>query len=92
MLPVVSAKLSGKQKHLSLLGRHKEFRLTVRYTHPLLKLGWSECSLLTAAHTVRNDAWGHRDRSSEEKTPISVTVKDFFVTFLYIIETFNETT
>lgn len=75
VLPVVSAKLSGKQKHLSLLGRHKEFRLTVRYAHPLLKLGWPECSLLTAAHTVRNDARGHRDRLSEERTPISQSLR-----------------
>lgn len=58
---------------MSFPGRREELRLTVRYTHPLLKLGWSECLLLTAAHTVHNDAVGHRDRLSEEKMP-TVTV------------------
>lgn len=52
---------------MSLRDRHEELRLIVSYTHPLLKLGWSECLLLTAAHTVHNDALGHRDRLSDGK-------------------------
>lgn len=58
-LPIASAKLSEKQKHLSLPGRHKELRLIVRYTCPLPMLGWSECLVLTAAYTMHTDACRH---------------------------------
>ncbi len=62
---------------MSLLGRHKELRLTVRYIRPLPKLGWSKCSLLTAAHTMHTDARRLWDRFSEEKNAnFSVTVND----------------
>lgn len=77
VLLIIFTKLSGKHKHLSLLGRHKELRLTVRYTRPLPKQGWSDCSLLTAAHTMHTDACRRWDRFSEEENAnFSVNVND----------------
>lgn len=78
-------KLSGKQKHLSLLGRHKELRLTVRYTRPLPKLGWFDCWLLTAAHTMHTDACRRRDGFTEEENAnFSVTVNDAKVVLVWM--------
>lgn len=66
-----------KLKHLSVRGRHKELRLTVRCTRPLPKLGWSECCLLTASHTMHTDVCRHSGRfSKEEDGNFSVTVND----------------
>ena len=69
--------LSGRQRHLSLLGRHKELRLTVRYTRPPPELGWSEHLPLTAAHTAHTDAHRRRDGFSEEENAnFSLAVND----------------